>query len=187
VNDLVSAPISPWYTIPASVGLLALTFVFAPGVLLHLGVLIYPKGHARRQEFTAELYAVPYVKRPFWVASALVRCMFEGIPERSRGRRRVARADHVDQERFHEQEILRELGITTNEYQDMHKDAVQQVRRVRYMIREGEVIRNISWSFTDKEGRAWIVSPRNLRHRRSLGVVFEGLTFVRVNARETDT
>lgn len=56
MNELVSVPISPWYTIPAAVGLLALTFVFAPGLLLHLGVLLFPQGHKRRKQFTADLY-----------------------------------------------------------------------------------------------------------------------------------
>ena len=82
MNELASAPISPWYTVPAAVGLLALTFVFAPGVLLHLGVLIYPMGDERRAQFTADLYDVPFIKRPFWVASTLVRCLFEGVSAR---------------------------------------------------------------------------------------------------------
>jgi hypothetical protein len=100
VNELLSVPISPWYTIPAAVGLLALTFVFVPGVLLHLGVLLYPKGHVRRREFTAELYAVPYWKRPFWVAGTLVRCAFEGLPERKRSilKDRRALAEFTDRE-----------------------------------------------------------------------------------------
>lgn len=88
MNELVSVPISPWYTIPAAVGLLALTFVFAPGVLLHLGVLLFPKGHERRKQFTADLYDVPYLRRPFWVASTLVRCLFEGLPARIQLRKR---------------------------------------------------------------------------------------------------
>ena len=82
MNELVSVPISPWYTIPAAVGLLALAFAFAPGVLLHLGVLLYPKGDECRAQFTADLYDVPFVERPFWVAGTLVRCLFEGLPRR---------------------------------------------------------------------------------------------------------
>jgi hypothetical protein len=105
VNELVSVPISPWYSIPAAVGLLALTFAFAPGVLLHLGVLIYPKGDVRRQEFRAELYIVPFIKRPFWVAGTLVRCLFEGLPRRlaqRRERRRRERPDDPEAQETHE-------------------------------------------------------------------------------------
>jgi hypothetical protein len=96
VNELVNVPISPWYSIPAAVGLLALTFALAPGVLLHLGVLIYPKGDARRQEFRAELYMVPFIKRPFWVAGTLVRCLFEGLPRRLAQRRERQRRERTD-------------------------------------------------------------------------------------------
>ena len=88
MNELVNAPISPWYTIPAAAGLLALTFALLPGMFVHLAVLIYPKDHPRRREFTAELYTVPYIKRPFWAAGTLVRCLFEGLPERAKASRR---------------------------------------------------------------------------------------------------
>lgn len=84
MTEFFAVPISPWYGIPAGVGILVLTFAFLPGMLLHLGVLIYPKNHDRRREFIAELYEVPFLKRPFWVAGVLVRCAFEGIPERLR-------------------------------------------------------------------------------------------------------
>jgi hypothetical protein len=101
VNELVTASISPWYTIPLSVGLLAFTFAVLPGVVLHLAVLIYPKDHLRRKEFTAELYTVPYRKRPFWVAGNLVRCVFEGVPIRVRSvRSRPKRAELSESELF---------------------------------------------------------------------------------------
>lgn len=84
MNELVNVPITPWYAIPAAVGLLALTFAAAPGVLLHLGVLLFPKKDERRKQFTADLYDVPYLKRPFWVAGTIIRCLFEGLPKRVR-------------------------------------------------------------------------------------------------------
>lgn len=87
MNGLVNVPISQWYAIPLAVGLLALTFVFVPGALLYLAVKLFPKEHERRNQFIADLEDVPFVKRPFWVAGALVRCLFEGPPARLKWRR----------------------------------------------------------------------------------------------------
>jgi hypothetical protein len=150
VNELVSVPISPWHTVPAAVGLLALTFVFAPGVLLHLGVLIYPKGHDRRREFTAELYTVPFFKRPFWVAGNLVRCIFEGTPERFRAIR-AARTHYA---------TLRNSSIS---YED-HEVVGAKIRQALMGLPKGEAIRNLSMAYIDTKGNEWVVSPTDLRY-----------------------
>ncbi|MCR6486810.1 YDG/SRA domain-containing protein [Amycolatopsis sp. OK19-0408] len=78
-----------WPELVAAVGL----FGFAPGFCLRLIVLVYPRGHPRRRELVAELYGLPYVKRPIWVAAQLETALFEGVGARlSQLRRRLRRA-----------------------------------------------------------------------------------------------
>ena len=60
-------------------------FGFAPGVVLQLIVLLYRRGNPRRQELLGELYAVPRIERPFWVAEQLEVAIFEGLRDRLRG------------------------------------------------------------------------------------------------------
>lgn len=67
---------------------LLLLFGIFPGLLLRLIVLIYPKGHPRRHELIAELYAVPWHERLLFVAQQLETAACEGIPERVSRRRR---------------------------------------------------------------------------------------------------
>ena len=45
-----------------------IVYGFAPGFLLRLIVLAYERDDPRRAELIAELYDVPRLKRPFWVA-----------------------------------------------------------------------------------------------------------------------
>lgn len=59
-----------------------LVFGFAPGFVLRLIVLAYPKGDPRRRELIAELYIVPRIVRPLWVAEKLEVALFEGVPRR---------------------------------------------------------------------------------------------------------
>jgi hypothetical protein len=59
-------------------------FSVAPGVVLHLGLLLYPKDHPRRAEHIAELKVVPRWQRPFWVAETVVGVAFEAAPSRLR-------------------------------------------------------------------------------------------------------
>jgi len=61
-----------------------LVFGFAPGVVLRLIVLFYPRGHLRRRELLGELYAVPRIERPFWVVEQLEIALFEGLRDRAR-------------------------------------------------------------------------------------------------------
>ncbi|MCA1672457.1 MAG: hypothetical protein LC799_09715, partial [Actinobacteria bacterium] len=62
--------------------LVLLMFGFAPGFCLRLIVLAYPRGDPRRAELIAELYAVPRIQRPLWVAEQLEVALFEGLAHR---------------------------------------------------------------------------------------------------------
>jgi hypothetical protein len=56
-----------------------LVFGFAPGALLRLIVLAFPRDDPRRAELRAELHAVPRIERPFWVLEQLEVAIFEGL------------------------------------------------------------------------------------------------------------
>jgi hypothetical protein len=71
--------------------LVVVIFGFAPGFCLRLIVLAYPHGDPRRAELIAELYAVPRIQRPLWVAEQLEVALFEGLGHRYRRHRRHAR------------------------------------------------------------------------------------------------
>lgn len=62
--------------------LAVVAFGFAPGFCLRLLVLIYPRSDPRRTELIAELYVVPRIQRPLWVAEQLETALFEGLPHR---------------------------------------------------------------------------------------------------------
>ena len=66
----------------SSLVLVVVVFGFAPGFCLRLIVLAYPRGDPRRAELIAELYAVPRIQRPLWVAEQLEVALFEGLPHR---------------------------------------------------------------------------------------------------------
>jgi hypothetical protein len=65
-----------------SLFLVVIVFGFAPGFCLRLIALAYPRSDPRRKELTAELYAVPRIQRPLWVAEQLEVALFEGLPHR---------------------------------------------------------------------------------------------------------
>ena len=67
-----------------TLGVALLVFGFAPGVVLRLIVLFYRRGNPRRQELLGELYVVPRIERPFWVAEQLEVALFEGLRDRFR-------------------------------------------------------------------------------------------------------
>ncbi|MFE3003194.1 hypothetical protein ACFXG4_50705 [Nocardia sp. NPDC059246] len=71
--------IASWPTFAAVVGV----FGFAPGFVLRLIVQLYPKESPRRRELVAELYAVPRLMRPLFVAEQMETALFEGFSERS--------------------------------------------------------------------------------------------------------
>lgn len=57
-------------------------FGFAPGFVLRLIVLAYPKGDPRRHELRGEMYHVPRFERPFWVMEQLELALIEGVAQR---------------------------------------------------------------------------------------------------------
>jgi len=54
-----------------------------PGLVLRLLVRLYPKDHPRRTELLAELYALPWWERPFFVAQVIEVATCEGLPLRA--------------------------------------------------------------------------------------------------------
>jgi Uncharacterized protein conserved in bacteria (DUF2314) len=57
-------------------------FGFAPGAVLRLIVLAYHREDPRRHELLGELYHVPRIERPFWVAEQLELALAEGLGRR---------------------------------------------------------------------------------------------------------
>jgi hypothetical protein len=62
--------------------LVIVVFGFAPGFCLRLIVVVYPRDDPRRRELIAELYTVPRIQRPLWVAQQLEVALFEGFGHR---------------------------------------------------------------------------------------------------------
>jgi hypothetical protein len=107
-----------------SLVLVVVVFGFAPGFCLRLIILTYPRRDPRRKELIAELYAVPRIQRPFWVAEQLEVALFEGLGHRisaaraSKGDVRRADAEQLAQ-RFttavdklvHEKTAVRLAGV----------------------------------------------------------------------------
>ena len=65
---------------------LLVIFIYAicPQWALRLQVMVYDKDDPRRHELLAELYAVPYIKRPFWVAEQFETALADGVWPRFR-------------------------------------------------------------------------------------------------------
>ena len=59
-----------------------LVFGFAPGAVLRMIVLLFPRDDPRRRELLGELHAVPRIERPFWVIEQLEVALFEGLRHR---------------------------------------------------------------------------------------------------------
>jgi hypothetical protein len=97
--------------------LVVVVFGLAPGLCLRLIVLGYPRGDPRRAELIAELYAVPRIQRPLWVAEQLEVALFEGLGHRiSTARRRHAHVRAIRRARaeaaeLHEQNLERFVGL----------------------------------------------------------------------------
>ena len=70
-----------------TLGMAVLVFGFAPGAALRLIVLFYRRDNSRRRELLGELYSVPRIERPFWVAEQLEVALFEGLRGRLAARR----------------------------------------------------------------------------------------------------
>ncbi|MGW3997980.1 hypothetical protein ACWEF6_31205 [Amycolatopsis sp. NPDC004772] len=73
--------------LPGSLLVAVLIFGFVPGFVLRIAVLLYPRGDERRRELLAELYAMPRIVRPFWVAEQFETALFEGSKERIEARK----------------------------------------------------------------------------------------------------
>lgn len=69
------SPDSPW----GSLLLFLLAVGVMPGIVLRIIVLAHPRDSGRREELIAELYAVPAVRRPIWVAEQLELALTEGL------------------------------------------------------------------------------------------------------------
>lgn len=95
MNDFLDVIASHWYLPLLAASSPALLYAFLPGVFLHLGVLLYPKGHVKRAEFIGELGNVPYRERPKWVAGNLAHCLFEGPPARIQKAREARRLSKI--------------------------------------------------------------------------------------------
>ncbi|TDD03320.1 hypothetical protein E1181_20735 [Saccharopolyspora terrae] len=67
-----------------SLGLALIVFGFAPGFVLRLLVLVYPKDDPRRTELVAQLYELSRLERLLFVAEQLETVLFEGFPHRVR-------------------------------------------------------------------------------------------------------
>jgi hypothetical protein len=65
-----------------TLGVALVVFGFAPGAVLRMIVLFYSRDHPRRRELLGELYGVPRIERPFWVAEQLEVAVFEGLGSR---------------------------------------------------------------------------------------------------------
>lgn len=72
------APLASWTSV-GFFGLIVFVFGFAPGAVLRVVVRCYPADSPRRQELLAELYEVPRLERPFWVAEQTELAIFEGL------------------------------------------------------------------------------------------------------------
>lgn len=90
VADLLSSLISLSTLLVA-----VLVYGFAPGFVLRLLVLLYPRQDPRRAELIAELYEVPRLTRPFWVAEQIETAVFDGLGARFRSARQRRRSDDV--------------------------------------------------------------------------------------------
>jgi hypothetical protein len=77
MTELLKALTSPWNFL-----LVVLVFGLAPGLCLRVIVLAYPRDDPRREELIAELYGVPRITRPLWVAEQLEVALFEGLAHR---------------------------------------------------------------------------------------------------------
>jgi hypothetical protein len=81
--DSVILHVLAWPTL----GTALLVFGFAPGAVLRLIVLLYRRENPRRRELLGELYSIPRIERPFWVAEQLETALSEGLRDRTAARR----------------------------------------------------------------------------------------------------
>ena len=112
--------VASWQSLTTFLAAVA-TFGFFPGFLLRILVRIYPTDDHRRRELPAELYAVPRLARPFWVAEQLETVLHEGTALRYRARRtrRLAKRLTADGFAAVEAEALRAIEESGGSDDDM--------------------------------------------------------------------
>lgn len=69
---------------PRALAVALLLLLVAPGPLVRCLVRIYPRDDPRRSELLAELPAVPFSERPFWVLEQVETVLVDGLPSRVR-------------------------------------------------------------------------------------------------------
>ncbi len=111
LNDLVAALVATSHHVPLGALIFGLTFGLAPGLLLRVIVLLYPKDNPRRTELLAELYTEKgkraYLDRVVWVFQQLELALCEGLPQRAAVVRRARRRRRADRKEIadHEERI----------------------------------------------------------------------------------
>jgi hypothetical protein len=86
MTGFIDAVTSPWPLLAALV-----VFGFAPGAVLRVIVLAFPRDDPRRRERLGELYSVPRLERPLWVFEQLDRALIEGLVTRYERRQAAKR------------------------------------------------------------------------------------------------
>lgn len=128
-----------------------LIYGFAPGFLLRVLVLVYDLDDPRRVELIAELYEVPRLKRPFWVAEQIETAIFDGLGPRIRwaltGRVILGwkLRSGVKQNRLHPTSFW----IPS----DAEKDAIEPGSVVKLMFEQSDGWGERMWVIVDKVGR----------------------------------
>ncbi|WP_344923597.1 hypothetical protein [Saccharopolyspora gregorii] len=104
MTELISAAAS-WQSLVT----ILIVFGLAPGILLRLILLVYPKGDPRRIEHLASLYKMSWWERPLFVASQLEGAVSDGLPLRFKAYSKKKQA--VERNRM-QAEIMDEDGVT---------------------------------------------------------------------------
>jgi DNA-binding transcriptional MerR regulator len=117
---------------------------FAPGAVLRLIVLLFPKDDPRRMELLGELHAVPRLERPLWVLEQLEVGLFEGL--RHRWDRRTAHKQVATPESL-------ERGLLSAD------DLVIQPTRIGYRGPTACAAAGISFRQLDYWARTGLVEP----------------------------
>jgi len=107
---------------------------FAPGALLRLIVLAFRRDDPRRRELSGELYAVPLIERPFWVAGKLELALTEGLGGRLR---KAVRHRSLGQHMDTAARVLALAQQTSDQaIADARREADETVRRARQEANE---------------------------------------------------
>lgn len=69
---------------PRTIAVALLILLVAPSLVVRCLVRIYPYDDPRRVELLAELPAVPFSERPFWVLEQVETILLDGLPSRVR-------------------------------------------------------------------------------------------------------